>query len=310
MKNTYKIGLIFLGSIALLYFSIFWGTQSGFLKTNRIHYYIDFENVNGLKIADPVLIRGLAIGTVSNIELNDQFCRVEVSIDKKYPLKNKTQAEIQIRELLSGKQLVLFPEGDIILQPGSVIRGTQTFDFSFMISKFGKLVHFFEEQNFDIQKVNRWLSRIDSLFQNPNFLQIPDKISQTLSDYDRLALQIQQKNIIPKLDSTLQQIQKLIKNFENTSQNLDELLVSSKPLVPKLDSTLFRLDSVLEQSHVLISQFKESVEEIRKNETAAHAFLFKKEFYQDIQKTLNNLNQTLDHIREKRIHVVVKLWGK
>ncbi len=310
MKNSYKIGLVFLGSILLLYFAIIWGTQTQLFQSNSANYYIDFENVNGLKISDPVLIRGLEVGRVTNIELKDELCRVEIKLKKSYSLKNQTQAEIQIRELLSGKQLVLFPQGDRILPYGSIIKGSSTFDFSYALSKMGKIIQLFEQQNFDFQKFNLWIYKIDTLFQNPYLFQLPEQISHTLLQIDQITLQLQQKNLIAKWDSVTTQIQSLLTNLTQTQNNLDEILLSSKPIVAKIDTTFNQLDSVLIQSKNLITKLNESMEKIQNQETAINAMLFKEDFYKDIQKTLQNLNITLDHIREKRIRVIAKMWGK
>ncbi len=310
MKNTVKIGLIFLGSIFLLYLAMVWGTQSHFLYSNYNTYYIDFENVNGLKISDPVLIRGLTVGHVTSIELQEDFCRVEIKLKREYPLKNQTQAEIQIRELLSGKQLVLFPSGQKILPDKSIIKGNATFDFSFALSKFGKLVGILESQNVDIQKITVWLSKLDSILNEPDFLQIPQQIYQTLFHYDQIAIKIQKNHVIEHLDSATIQIQSLLKDFSRTQQYLDEFLIGIKPLIPKADTTLFKLDSILTDSHRLLKKLQDSFDKIQNQETVINAILFKEEFYKDIQKTLLNLNQTLDHIREKRIRVIAKMWGK
>lgn len=310
MKNSYKIGLVFLGSLLLLYLAIVWGTQTHIFHSNPIKYYIDFENVNGLKISDPVLIRGLEVGRVSNIELQDSFCRVEIILKNSYSLKNFTKAEIQIRELLSGKQLVLFPEGNQILPNGSIIKGSSTFDFSYALSKFGKLIQYFEQQNFDFQKFNQWMDKIDSLFQNPYFLHLPEQLSNTLNHIDQIVFQINQKNLISKLDSIVVQTQNLLTNLSETQKNLDNFLLTSKPIIGKVDTSLHQLDSVLVQSKTLIGKLTESMEKIQNQETVVHAMLFKEDFYKDIQRTLQNLNITLDHIREKRIRVIAKMWGK
>lgn len=310
MKNTYKIGLIFLGSLLLLYLSIIWGTQSRWFQGDYLTYFIDFDNVNGLKISDPVLVRGFEVGRVSRVELKEDFCRVQVSIHRSFPLKNRTRAEIQIRELLSGKQLVLFPEGTQILPSGSVIKGSSTFDFSYALSKVGKMIQFLEGQNFDFQKLNAWVLKLDSLFQNPHLLRLPEQLSQTLNRIDQIALQFQQKNLISKVDSVASQLQNLLHDLSQTREKLDDVLVASKPLIHQMDTTLFQLDSIFVQTQSLIKRLNESMEKIQNQETAVNAFLFKEEFYKDLQKTLQNLNITLDHIREKRIRVIAKIWGK
>lgn len=310
MKNSYKIGLVFLGSLVLLYLAILWGTQFPIFRSNLLTYYIDFENVNGLKVSDPVLIRGFEVGKVSHIELKNDFCRVEITIDYSYPLKNQTQAEIQIRELLSGKQLVLFPHGDKILPNGSTIKGSQTFDFSYALSKIGKFIQWTENQNIDFQKFSFWVLKIDSLFQNPNLLKIPHQISSVLNSFDQLLTQAQQKQIIYRLDSVTTQLHILLHHLDSTQNNFDDLLVSSKPLIHKTDTTFMQLDSVLVQSQKLLFKLNETMEKIQNQSTTLHALIYKEEFYQDIQKTLENLNKTLDHVREKRIRVIAKLWGK
>lgn len=310
MKNSYKIGLVFIGSLVLLYLAILWGTQSHVFRSHFLTYYIDFENVNGLKVSDPVLIRGFEVGKVSNIELKNDFCRVEVSIERSYPLKNQTQAEIQIRELLSGKQLVLFPHGNEDLPNGSILKGSQTFDFSYALSKIGKFIQWAENQNIDYQKFNFWVLKVDSLFQNSDFLKIPNQISRVLNHFEQVMGQVQQKQLISKLDSVTAQLHILLNHLDITQKNFDDLLVSSKPLIHKTDTTFIQLDSVLVQSQKLLFKLNETMEKIQNQSTTLNALIYKEEFYQDIQKTLENLNKTLDHVREKRIRVIAKMWGK
>ena len=44
-------------------------------------YYVRYENIDQLAVTSPVLIRGLQVGTVSNVRLDDDMQSIIVKLD-------------------------------------------------------------------------------------------------------------------------------------------------------------------------------------------------------------------------------------
>ena len=88
----------------------------------------DFSGIGGLKAGDEVQISGVKVGTVSNVELDQEtfLARVYISIDGDTKVPTDTAALISSESLLGGKFLALEPGADEeVLKDGGRIQFTQ-----------------------------------------------------------------------------------------------------------------------------------------------------------------------------------------
>ncbi len=88
----------------------------------------DFSGIGGLKTGDDVRISGVKIGTVADVELDDEsfLARVYINVGDDYKLPLDTAALISSDSLLGGRYLALEPgaEEDFI-KPGGQVQYTQ-----------------------------------------------------------------------------------------------------------------------------------------------------------------------------------------
>ncbi len=87
-----------------------------------------FSGIGGLAAGDEVQISGVKIGTVSNVDLdqNTYLARVHIAVDNQYKLPADTAALISSESLLGGKYLELQPgAAEEILENGDIIEFTQ-----------------------------------------------------------------------------------------------------------------------------------------------------------------------------------------
>jgi phospholipid/cholesterol/gamma-HCH transport system substrate-binding protein len=88
-----------------------------------------FDNIGGLKPGDNVMISGVRVGAVDDIELDPKIYRARVSfnISDNVKLARDTSARIASESLLGGKYLDIQPGGDDVdLKNGDVISMTQS----------------------------------------------------------------------------------------------------------------------------------------------------------------------------------------
>ena len=88
----------------------------------------DFSGIGGLGVGDDVQISGVKVGTVSNVELNEEtyLARVTANISDDIELPADTAALISSESLLGGRYLSLEPGGDEeMLESGDRIEFTQ-----------------------------------------------------------------------------------------------------------------------------------------------------------------------------------------
>ena len=107
--KEFKIGLIALAAGLTLYFGFSYLKGRDFLN-NETSYYVVYANVDGLTKSNPVVINGLTVGKVRNIQLLQDFNNqviVELAINSEIILGDSTIAELSNADLLGSKAIVL-----------------------------------------------------------------------------------------------------------------------------------------------------------------------------------------------------------
>jgi len=138
ISNEFKIGLMAIIVIAL---SV-WGYK--FLKGRNLlkasnNYYVRYENISGLPNSAAILIRGMNVGTVADIELDADMQSIIATLDVKKGIQIPKDAEAVIIStgLMGGKAVdLVFDQpcsGTDCAKPGSFLKGrVQGFFDSFL----------------------------------------------------------------------------------------------------------------------------------------------------------------------------------
>ncbi|MCC6763690.1 MAG: outer membrane lipid asymmetry maintenance protein MlaD [Deltaproteobacteria bacterium] len=127
-----------LGAIAYLSISVGGLSYSG---PGGLTLYASFDQTGGLKVRAPVVISGVKVGQISDIELGEDYrARATLDLDPNLALPTDTTASIQTAGLLGDRYVALQLGGEEqMLKPGDEI----TFTESAVILErlIGKLVH-------------------------------------------------------------------------------------------------------------------------------------------------------------------------
>ena len=106
----FKIGLIFL---ALLFFINYF--SSNFLKQDKIFFTSYFNYVEGLEIGSDVVLAGIDVGKVNDLELQDDGVLVSGFINNDYAIPSDSILIIRSNGIFGKKSLLIEPGlGDII----------------------------------------------------------------------------------------------------------------------------------------------------------------------------------------------------
>ncbi|MGM0555463.1 MAG: MlaD family protein [Myxococcota bacterium] len=126
-----KLGIFLIASVALfiLSFLLLTGME---MWEDQDRYYIEFkESVSGLEIGAPVKLRGVGVGSVTEIKLdpkNVEIVKVFITVEKDTPIKTDTKAFINMQGI-TGLKFIELAEGTggaDRLPPGSRIEAGQT----------------------------------------------------------------------------------------------------------------------------------------------------------------------------------------
>ena len=142
-KLYIKVGLFVGGALAILALIIFFISeeQNLFLKMNT--YTIQFVNVEGLDVGNPVKLNGVKVGRIGEIRLptepKETSITVEILINKKYAglIRSDSRARIRSLGLLGDKYIEINsgrPEASNIL-PGGQIPSTEATDIAKLLRR-------------------------------------------------------------------------------------------------------------------------------------------------------------------------------
>ena len=128
MSNEFKIGIMAIVVIALSIWGYVFLRGKNMLKVANV-YYVRYENIDQLAATSPVLIRGLQVGTVSSVKLDDDMRSIIVKLDieKGVRIPKDAEAVVVNTSIMGGKAVELRVSGacsgDDCAEPGSYIQG-------------------------------------------------------------------------------------------------------------------------------------------------------------------------------------------
>jgi phospholipid/cholesterol/gamma-HCH transport system substrate-binding protein len=129
MTKELKTGFIAVVVIALFVWGFnFLKGENIFAKSQR-YFYVEYNNIQGLKKSSSVTINGLQVGSVVDIKFNKDPEKkgklvVQLLIENDFEFSNKSIAKIYSASLMGGQSLAIIPsyEGDLA-QDGDFLSG-------------------------------------------------------------------------------------------------------------------------------------------------------------------------------------------
>jgi ABC-type transporter Mla subunit MlaD len=307
MKREIKVGLTLIVGILLFYLVIAWVKRSGFFAPDQQGYVLVFEQVNGLLKGDPVVVRGYPSGRVVDIRPDARQVWVEVDLDRNITLLEDAYAEIQIKELMGGKQVAIWPgERGAVLAENAQIPGRTSLDFSTAFSRFGQVLEQFSPEQMDV-----WRSGLDSLGQAFGGTFDPAGIRNIMLNLEELSFRLNQQtasldlrqwnqrgdSLLNLATEVLLTSQDMLQQFHQISLRLEEnLLPQGETLLQQTEASLGQLTQTLDRVEGLLTRLQDPSGLMGKA-------LNDPVFAARLDTTLTELNKTLKEINEEKFIV-------
>lgn len=248
ISKEFKVGLLAIVSMTILYFGFnFLKGIDLFKETNS--YYALYENIDGLTVSNPVIINGLSVGRVSNIEIlqnKNNLVAVEASIESKIQLTDGTVARLVNTDFLGSKaiELILASSGNGLYIDGDTLKS----EVDAGITEFLK-----QSAGPVADNVGTTISRINAILES--FQGNSEKINATLESIQGIAasldrkLPVMQDKLIDLLDSlnkNSQELSKVLTGLQPVLANAAQITDSLKTLelAQTLDKTQLMLDNL------------------------------------------------------------------
>ena len=95
---------------------------------------------------------------------------------------------------------------------------------------------------------------------------------------------------------------------EKTMVSVDALTAHlQETTLPSADEMLVKVNKLLDDTEGMVTDLKAILQQLQDRNTVAGQMLYDPEMAKQLDKTLDNLNVTLDHIRTKKIYVTMTL---
>ncbi len=129
MSKELKTGLIAITTIALFIWGYNFLKGKNIFVSNLRHFYVEYNNIQGLKKSSDVTINGLQVGKVVEIKFNENKGKrgdliVEIMIENDFKFSKKSIAKIYSASLMGGQSLAIIPsyKGDLAVS-GDYLKG-------------------------------------------------------------------------------------------------------------------------------------------------------------------------------------------
>ena len=287
MRNEVKIGILAIVSMALS----FWGYKF-ILGKNMLaqsnFYKVYYDNANRIQIGTEVIVSGVKVGIVNDIQLQpDQRVLVTLDLQKSIKVPKDAKAIIIATNMMGGKGILLdydkICSGPDCAKSGDILEGRT---WGMMASMFGKqemeeYVGILKEGLNDIiDTLNKQMVEGEDSKIGKSIADIQQTLSNLKSATGTLNQVIAQssgditgtldnlESITGSLDDNKSKIENIISNADSFSSNLAEL--DLKTSMEEIKTTIDELKTTLSSANTLIGDINEgngSLGKLIKDET-------------------------------------------
>ncbi|MDF1572595.1 MAG: MlaD family protein [Bacteroidales bacterium] len=306
MKFTSEIKIGITGVVTAAV--IIWGIN--YLKGRNIldsTYTIvaKYERVDGLEPSANVMLKGFKIGTVEEVIFETEAevpFTVVMEIEKSYPVRTTSVAEITSANLLGSKEINIIPAaGGDYLENGDMISGGLSGD---------RLSSLMEEVTSMIARIDAAVVKLDSVGAAVNRILNDPNVERMVANMEEVSGSVR-KQLSPKGDitATLSGLREISTHLgaQNVSiatsiRNLEK--ISTQVSNSALDSLINNLNDVAGNLRFMTSEMQQGTSSLGK-------LIYDDSLYQQIGKLITNLDSLVTDVNENpKKYVSFSLIGK
>ena len=299
MNKEVKVGII--GVIGLVFFYL----GSNFLKgidffspINR--YYALYENVDGLIVANPIIVNGFTVGRVSDIKIlqnRGNKILVSMDIDEGLVIGSNSKATLSSNDFLGSKAIVL-TIGDITnpIDEGDTINSEIAGGLSELLEKATPIT---DNLGVTISRLNDILSSLRGS---------GDMITNTLGNLNDVL-----SNTNNLIDNNEETLTNTLSNLNNLTEDLSQKLKDIDPIIEGANNMISNFnkvdfESTFNQIDILLTSVNGVFDNLESGDGGTLSLLLSDDsLYNNLNKTAFDLDKLLKHINENPKHFFAPL---
>ncbi len=260
--------------------------------SNSNTYYIKYSKVDGLAPSNPVLINGFQVGKVKTLTLNQQdnnSILVSIEVNKEILVGDGTYAEIA-KDLLGSMSIVLkMGKNTRQFANKDTITGGFQMSLTDMLGNKAYPV---------IDHLDTTLVHISHMLDND----MRSKLYGTLANLEAISgmLKTTMQSGQNNMDGTFRNLNILTANLVETEKRLTPILNKFGSLADTLND--LELKQAVTNANVLLVELNKSAQKLNSGEGSLGAMLNDKAAYDNLNKTLTDLDALLLHINKDPNH--------
>lgn len=309
-KTELRVGLISIVAIVILTATLFMGNQISFFA-DKYHFTIEFPTAAGLKVGEPVMLRGVILGKVDAITITNSCVQVIAEVDDISLLHSDAGANIAMLELTGGRKIELFAgtSGEPF-NCDQVIQGCPPADMTTVLSQ---LMNMQEEFGAFFNKVDVMVTSINAILGDTTLgTDLKRTLSKTETTIDGLNslinnnagdisvivddLRFATRNIKTLLSENNADISAMIQNMNRVILNVEKLTKESQNVPANLNE--------------IMADLKKFTATLDKKDTAFGLMFNDPAFGTQLRGTLDALDSLANKIDKHGINANIRLGGR
>ena len=297
-KTQIKVGITTVISLAVFIWIMAWA-KNFLVTSNDIKIAVYFDNVSGLEIDDDVTVRGLRMGFVKDITLDQNILLVTLSVDNRIDLRKDAEFWLVTVDLMGDKKIEIYPgRSKDKLDLSKIHTGHFQPDLSAMMETVAAM----KDDIFTIvDDIKISLKAINGYLTDEN---VKDDFKSTLKNMHTLTA---------KLDAMLTEnrdnIAQITENTAAISKDAKEFFDQNKE---NLNNSIANLNSVLAKSDSLMDQFNYFASETKQGKNNLGKFLYDDSLMVSITESMTRLKEIskliLNQLNNDGIKVDASIW--
>jgi phospholipid/cholesterol/gamma-HCH transport system substrate-binding protein len=313
ISNETKVGVLAVVCVALLIVGFRFLKGKGIFK-KETHIYAVYSDVQGLKQSNPVVINGMQIGRIANLDggKDMKHILVTVSLTKDVNIPKNSLAVINPNLLGSPTMEIQLGDATTYLKNGDTLLTTLSagaFDEAM------KIINpvLYEVKN-AVKSLDSVLTTVTTVFD----VRTKDNIQSILANVNTATASFvltseSLRKIVDvqngSLARSLQNMEKFTSNLNDNNAQLDSIINNTQLLTRNLSA--INLKQTIDSLQIAINNFKTGAEKINSKDGSLGLLLNDKTLYHNLESTSDKLNILLDDIRvHPRRYLNISVFGK
>ncbi len=287
MSKEARIGILVAAAI-LIFFAGFYFLKGANVFSAEKEYICHFANVQGLQASAAVQVKGMAVGTVSEIKLNDSTVRVVLSVSKKIRVPEGTVAKLISADLLGTKviSLELGTGQNEVKDEGELATAVEGGILDNLSVELSPLI---KDVRIAVGKLDTALLSINVILNDSTKQRLNNTIASldvTMKNFKDFSNSLNSKS--GELSSVIDNANSITGNLAKNNENINHILDNAKATTDQLakapvEQTVKDLQSAANELRLVMGK-------INNNEGSLGMVVNDKQLYNNLTETLKTLN--------------------